>query len=170
MKDRRMIGLVLVAVGAISFASRFGWLSGEYFLMGIGAVFLIAYYIQNRSIGFLIPACILIALGLFVNIESGRLLFFRRQAGGALFFFFMALAFYMMSFLHRLGNDRPGRKAVWPVIVGTALTAFGVFVYGVEHWKLNWNLTRWLVLIDRFWPLILIAAGLFMVLKNSKES
>ena len=163
MKDRRILGIILIAIGAVSMAARFGWLSGDYMLMGLGAVFLAGYYLRGRPIGFLVPACVLLAIGLFSNVQSGRWFHVGSRLGGALFFFFMALAFFMVQALHRLGRGDREKKLRWPAIVGTALAAFGVFVYGAEHW----NLGRWLAVAGRFWPLVLVAVGLYMIFSNT---
>ncbi len=165
MGNKKIIGLILVLIGLINFASRQGWISGEYFLIGLGAVFLIAYFIRQRPIGFLIPACILILLGTYANLQSSRFLFMNGRMEGATFFFFMALAFYLIFFIHNISNESLKKKMVWPAIVGIALTAFGIFVYAVEYW----DIAEVLIAINRFWPLILILIGLYLILTKQKK-
>ncbi|MBK5252089.1 MAG: hypothetical protein JJE29_05595 [Peptostreptococcaceae bacterium] len=165
MGNKKIIGLILVLIGLINFASRQGWISGEYFLIGLGSVFLIAYFIRQRPIGFLIPACILILLGTYANLQSSRLLFMNGRIEGAAFFFFMAIAFYLIFFIHNTKNGSLDRKTVWPAIVGIALTVFGIFVYAVEYW----DITELLIGINRFWPLILILIGLYLILTKKKK-
>ncbi len=159
MGDKKIIGFILLAVGIVNLASRQGWISGEYFLVGLGAVFLIAYFVRQRPIGFLIPACILIMLGFYSNMLNAGRLFLKGNVEGAAFFFFMAIAFYMVFFIHNARKERNGKRAGWAVVTGTALAAFGVFVFAAGHW----DITKWLGMAERYWPLLLIAAGLYLV-------
>jgi len=159
MGDKKIIGFILLAIGIVNFASRQGWISGEYFLIGLGAVFLIAYLVRRRPIGLLIPACILIMLGLYANMQNSRVLFLNGNVEGAAFFFFMAIAFYMIFLIHNARKESTGKRAGWAAVTGTALAAFGIFVFAADRW----DITKWLVLVDRYWPLILIASGLYLV-------
>jgi len=159
MKDKKIIGLILLAIGIVNFASRQGWISGDYFLIGLGAVFLLAYFVRQRPIGFLIPASILIMLGLYSNMQKASVFFLNEKVAGSAFFFFMAIAFYMIFFIHNARNEGEGKKAGWSVVVGTALAAFGIFVFVAG----NWDIGKWLIFMDRYWPLILIAFGLYLV-------
>jgi hypothetical protein len=166
MGNKKIIGLILILIGLINFASRQGWIAGEYFLIGLGAVFLIAYFIRQRPIGFLVPSCILILLGTYANLQNSSLLFMNGRMEGAAFFFFMAIAFYLIFFIHNFRNGSLERKTIWPAIVGTALTAFGIFVYAVEYW----NITKFLIGINRIWPLILIVIGLYLILTKQRKN
>jgi hypothetical protein len=166
MGNKKIIGLILILIGLINFASRQGWISGEYFLVGLGAIFLIAYFIRRRPMGFLVPACILILLGIYANLQNSSLLFMNGRMEGPTFFFFMAIAFYLIFFIHNISNGSLDRKTVWPAIVGTALTAFGIFVYAVEYW----DITELLIGINRFWPLILVLMGLYLILTKQKKN
>ena len=159
MGNKKMIVAILILMGVINFASRKGLISGEYFLIGIGAVFFIAYFIRQRPKGFLVPGCILISLGVYANLQNSKLIVMNGRMEGPAFFFFMAIAFYLMFFIHNFRNDSLDRKMVWPAIVGTALTAFGIFVYASEYW----DIVEILIGINRFWPLILIVLGLYLI-------
>ncbi|HKL10039.1 MAG TPA: hypothetical protein VJ990_01265 [Clostridia bacterium] len=165
MGDKKIIGFILLTIGIVNFASRQGWISGEYFLIGLGAVFLVAYFVRRRPIGFLIPACILLMLGFYSNIQNSGALLLSNNLEGAAFFFFMAIAFYLIFFIHNTRNESNGKRAGWAVVTGTALAAFGIFVFAAGHL----DIAEWLILVDRYWPLILVAAGLYLVFSKKNK-
>jgi len=131
MKNPRFyIGVVLILIGALSLFTSVTdagseWIGSGIFL--VAAAILFVAYSQTSKIGFLIPACNCLFMGLFVGYT-----FLRTPAGapdalrflfdldGTMFFLSQALAFFTMYLL--------GLRRRWPLIVGTMILLFAVFI------------------------------------------
>ena len=114
---------------------------------------------------FLIPASVLIMIGVFINVQSSNFILAKGKTEGTIFFFFLSIAFYLIFFIHNAGNENQERKIIWPAIVGTALTAFAIFIYFVEYL----DISKFAFLADRFWPVVLIVIGLYLILTKQKK-
>jgi hypothetical protein len=123
-----VFSVVLIATGAIVMLRDLRLLSfrmsGEMFLIALGAIFLF-FYFSKRMIGFVFPGYILPAIGIYTFIENNT----NNNYMWPSFFILLGLAFYLIYFTAfvNLGN--------WPLIPGTILILFGLaafaFVLGI---------------------------------------
>ena len=142
-KNQRVVaGLVLIVVGlGLFFVQRWGGIGQSAIFLVIGAAFLAAY-LYNRVYGFLIPACILLGLGVGSVIGEGTAFDFgdpeRLGLGGGF------IAIYVIALVYER------RSHWWPLIPGAALilTARPDFQDFLRE----------------FWPLILVAVGVLILL------
>jgi len=143
-------GVILIAVGATLFAVQLLHLDGDVIVLVIGLVFGIAFA-ATRRYGVLIPAGILSGLGLGIVLEDlgvqGEPVVFGLGLG--------FLAIYVADFLTS-GARAPGRW--WPLVPGAILTviAGAESTFGAEGARL----------IERGWPILLIAAGAWLLLRR----
>jgi hypothetical protein len=143
-------GVILIAVGATLFAVQLLHLDGDVIILVIGLVFAIAFA-ANRRYGVLIPAGILTGLGLGIVLEDSGVQGEPVVLGLGLGF----LAIYVADFLTS-GARAPGRW--WPLIPGAILTviAGAESTFGAEGARL----------IEQGWPILLIAAGAWLMLRG----
>jgi hypothetical protein len=143
-------GVILIAVGATLFAVQLLHLDGDVIVLVIGLVFAIAFA-ANRRYGVLIPAGILTGLGLGIVLEDSGVQGEPVVLGLGLGF----LAIYVADFLTS-GARAPGRW--WPLIPGAILTviAGAESTFGAEGARL----------IEQGWPILLIAAGVWLMLRG----
>jgi len=112
-----IFGLILILVGAsMVFGELFSWIRGISFILIVGAVFLVGY-IRNRSYGLLIPACLLIAIGIthYISYPAGFDNFGQFMLGIGF------VAIYGIDVLVR------GKSHWWPIIPGAILLISGYF-------------------------------------------
>jgi hypothetical protein len=140
----------LIAVGVTLFAVQLLHLDADVIVLVIGLVFAIAFA-GTRRYGLLIPAGILIGLGLGIVLEDFRVQGEPVVLGLGLGF----LAIYAADFLTS-GARAPGRW--WPLIPGAILTviAGAESTFGAEGARL----------IEVGWPILLIAAGAWLLLRG----
>ena len=135
------IGIILIIAGAILTAvEEMHGLMPEIIFFIIGGAFLFAYF-YHKVYGFLIPACILLGLGMgfFMGgrFEAYGLI---GLGGGFIAIYFIALAY-------------EGNAHWWPFIPGSILIANG----------LTFLSARFLHMIFKSWPLIFVVAGAFLI-------
>lgn len=156
-----IIGFVLIFVGALFLLSQFVEVSGRIVLGGLGVVFLFVYYLRpTRPLGFLIPGCILVGLGIFTGLEQSGVL----KGLGSLFFVLpglfyglLGLAFLAIYFIHTGRYCARGGRRYWPLYPGIILVVLGVIFLATERQTIlgeeGWHaLANW-------WPLILVVVG-----------
>ena len=143
-------GVILIAVGLTLFAVQLLNLDGDVVVLVIGLVIAIAFA-ATRRYGLLIPAGILTGLGAGILLEDFGVMGEPVVLGLGLGF----LAIYAVDFLTS-GARAPGRW--WPLIPGTILTIIaGVeSTFGPEGARV----------IAQGWPIILIAAGAWLLLRG----
>lgn len=143
-------GLILIAVGVTLFAVQLLNLDGEVIVLVIGLVFAVAFA-ATRRYGLLIPAGIMTGLGAGILLEEGGAMGEPVALGLGLGF----LAIYAVDVLTS-GAREPGRW--WPLIPGTILTiiAGAESTFGPEGARV----------IAQGWPIILIAAGAWLLLRG----
>jgi len=93
-----LIGLLLIGVGIFSLLGNFGLVTGEFFLIIVGIIFIAFYFSSkkaNRPLGFLIPGCITLAVGIFSNLEP-----YIGDFDGSLFFWMIGAAFIAIHMIH----------------------------------------------------------------------
>lgn len=152
-KKRRLnAGLILIVIGLGLFAmDRMEGIGAEVVLLIIGAAFLVAYFLQ-KNYGLLIPACIMLGLGV------------GRVGGGSMFEladgnqFGLAIGFISIYVIARLYE---GKTHWWPLIPGAVLLLVSL---PYTH--------RYMEFIFDHWQLILVLIGVLMIagaLRGSQE-
>ena len=143
-------GVILIAVGTTLFAVQLLNLDGDVIVLVIGLVFALAYA-ATRRYGLLIPAGIMTGLGAGILLEDYGVLGEPVVLGLGLGF----LAIYAADFLSS-GARAPGRW--WPLIPGAILTiiAGAESTFGEQGARL----------ITQGWPILLIAAGAWLLLRG----
>ena len=143
-------GVILIVVGVTLFAVQLLHLDGDVIVLVIGLVFAIAFA-GTRRYGLLIPAGILTGLGLGIVLEDSGVQGEPVVLGLGMGF----LAIYGADLLTS-GARAPGRW--WPLIPGAILTviAGAESTFGAEGARL----------IELGWPILLIAAGAWLLLRG----
>ena len=136
-------GVILIAVGVTLFAVQLFDLDASVIVLVIGLVFA-SVFAATRRYGFLIAAGILTGLGTGIVLENAGLMGEPVALGLGLGF----LAIYVVDLL-TTGARQPGRW--WPLVPGAILTvvAAAESTFGPEGARL----------IERGWPVLLIAVG-----------
>ena len=143
-------GLILIVVGLTLFAVQLLELDADVIVLVIGLVFAIAF-VATRRYGLLIPAGVLTGLGIGIVLEDRGVMGEPVVLGLGLGF----LAIYGADVLST-GARAPGRW--WPLIPGTVLTviAGAESTFGPEGARA----------IELGWPVLLIAAGAWLLLRG----
>jgi hypothetical protein len=143
-------GVILIAVGVTLFAVQLLHLDADVIVLVIGLVFAIAFA-GTRRYGLLIPAGILTGLGLGILLEDFKVQGEPVVLGLGLGF----LAIYVADVLTS-GARAPGRW--WPLIPGAILTviAGAESTFGAEGARV----------IEQGWPILLIAAGAWLLMRG----
>jgi len=143
-------GVILIAVGLTLFSVQLLNLDGEVLVLVVGLVFAVAF-VATRRYGLLIAAGIVSGLGAGILLEDSGVMGEPVVLGLGLGF----LAIYAGDLLTS-GARAPGRW--WPLIPGAVLTiiAGAESTFGPEGARV----------IAQGWPLILIAAGAWLLLRG----
>lgn len=123
-KSRLYVGILLIVVGLFALVGAVvdidgGKLFGAALFAAVGICLLLAYT-QTSKIGFLIPACNTLAMGVFIALTLIPGFEQKDNLAGAMFFATQGLAFGAM---YLIGIRRP-----WPLIVTVWLALFALFV------------------------------------------
>ena len=163
MNNRSMFtGIMLTGIGVLLLLSNLGWLSGVWFLYALSLGFLTAYFVYNRSLGFIIPGMLVGALAAFAHL-SDRI----PGLSAGYFFFFFSLAFYAIYFIHTIHLKTSDRgERIWPVFPGSALLFVGILVYSVDNNFFGILPFRYLNYVI---PLVVIGVGLRIVLAGGRK-
>jgi len=143
-------GVILIAIGATLFVIQSLHLDPNVIVLVIGLVFAGAYA-ATRRYGLLIPAGILTGLGVGILLEDLGMTGDPAALGLGLGF----LAIYVVDLATR---DRRGRARWWPLIPGAILIVIAAAggAFGDEGARA----------VERGWPIILIAIGAWLLLRN----
>lgn len=143
-------GVILIAVGLTLFAVQLLNLDGDVIVLVIGLVFAVAFT-ATRRYGLLIPAGILTGLGAGILLENFGVMGEPVVLGLGLGFFAIYAADLMAT-----GAREQGRW--WPLIPGAILTVIAAAesTFGPEGARL----------ITLGWPILLIAAGAWLLLRG----
>jgi hypothetical protein len=143
-------GVILILIGVSLFAVQLLHLDADVIVLIIGLVFATAF-IATRRYGLLIPASILTGLGAGILLEDFGV-------AGEPVVLGLGLGFLAIFAVDRLtsGARAPGRW--WPLIPGTILTIIAAAenTFGTEGARL----------IQQGWPVLLIAAGAWLLLRG----
>lgn len=145
-------GIVLIVLGALFLLGQWMHVGGEGVVAMIGLAFLAAYAL-TRQYGFLVPGGIMTGLGIGIIYEE------RLQAEGAPVLLGLGLGFISIYLFSRVRGRMPADW--WPLIPGGVLTVIGVFLAAGQ--------TGLLGSIDRWWPLVLILLGLYIIFRQRAQ-
>jgi hypothetical protein len=143
-------GVILIVVGGALFAVQLLHLDADVIVLVIGLVFAVAYAAM-RSYGLLIPAGVLTGLGTGIVLEDVGV-------RGEPVVLGLGLGFLAIYAADRLLTGARERGRWWPLVPGAILTviAGAESTFGDEGARL----------IAQGWPILLIAAGAWLLLRG----
>ena len=160
MNRKSVVGLLLIGIGVVAAFINLGLFSGAFFLPAISAG-LSAMYVgfggrkHDGNLGFLIPGCIVGAIGLYALLGEYGVL---RDSGGV-FLMMLGTAFLAVMVVHTMhGLDQDWGARYWPIFPATGLIVAGVAVSSRINFP--WNL--W----SMIGPAALILVGFSLWLQN----
>ena len=150
MAPRRSVaGIILIALGVLFLLGQSLQIGGEAVVALIGAAFLVAYAL-TRQYGFLVPGGIMTGLGIGIIYEE------RLDVGGAPVLLGLGAGFLLIYVVSVMRGRMPGDW--WPLIPGTILAVIGLMLAA--------SATGALAVVGRWWPLVLVLIGLYIVLRR----
>lgn len=164
-----VIGAILVGLGLLFFLEQtLGLYLGRYlwpfFVIVPGLAFFMAMVMSGRNGGPLaIPGSIVTTVGLILLYQNS----FNRWESWAYAWALIPVAVGVGLMIHGAWSDRPGLREAGRRVAGVGVVLFLVFGAFFEL-ALNlsgyWDLSRW------FWPLLLIALGVYLLLRRGARS
>ena len=145
-------GIVLILLGALFLLGQWLNVGGEGVVAMIGLAFLAAYAF-TRQYGFLVPGGIMTGLGIGIIYED------RLRAEGAPVLLGLGLGFISIYVISRVRGRMPADW--WPLIPGGVLTVIGLFLAAGQ--------TGLLGAVGRWWPLVLIVIGLYIIFRQRSQ-
>ena len=150
MGSRRSVaGVVLIVLGVLFLLEQRLEVGGEAVVALIGMAFLTAYAL-TRQYGFLVPGGIMTGLGIGIISEN------RLDANGAPILLGLGAGFLAIYAISSFRGRMPGDW--WPLIPGTVLAVIGLMLAA--------EATGALASAGRWWPLVLILIGLYVVFRR----
>ena len=150
MGSRRSVaGVVLIVLGVLFLLEQRLEVGGEAVVALIGMAFLTAYAL-TRQYGFLVPGGIMTGLGIGIISEN------RFDGKGAPILLGLGAGFLAIYAISSFRGRMPGDW--WPLIPGTVLAVIGLM--------LATEATGALASVGRWWPLVLILIGLYVVVRR----
>ncbi len=146
---------VLIVLGALLLLGNLFDIGGGIFLIVLGGAFLAGHF-STRNYGLLIPAMILIGLGVGVSLHDIRLLGFRDYWVP----FCLGLGFAAIYLIDRITWFQSGSWPLWP---GGFLVLISVWGAAYEAGWINelwWDL---LDILEIWWPVLLIIWGIALL-------
>jgi len=150
-------GILLIGLGLVLLIGEFVELGGWVFMVGLGVVFL-ALYFALRNYSFLIPGCILVGLGIPIAFGEANLV--QGEEAGGWIVVGLGLGFCAIWVIDTLFRRV---SSWWPLVPGIILTLVGAGIVLNERGLLS---PQMLSLLERWWPLILVAIGLVILLQQ----
>lgn len=158
LHDRSLIGIILVVLGLLALASQvtvLNWL-GMWMLPLLGLIFL-GWGLYERRFAFIIPGGILSGIGLGTLLITGPFQYLSDEARGGLFLLVFALGWVVISLLSLVVDHH---FAWWPLVPGVIIGTVGAAV------MIGGGALQVLVYLGYVWPVILVAAGLYLILRR----
>ncbi len=150
-------GAILIAIGLFALLQQVAHFDlGLYFLPLLAVIFLLAG-VLGRRYGLIIPGGILAGIGagaLLIDGPNAPFSYLADPERGGVFMITFAGGWLLIT----LASLLIGRVILWPLIPGAFLGLFGVALLGTQ--------TGLLSVVSLGWPIILIAIGLYLVLRR----
>jgi len=169
MSKNFKVGLILILAGVFMLLSQLGVIPGVSILYFLGLGFLAVYAILGARreygyVGFLIPGTILLAIALFASLGAG-------SDGGEInpgfFFLFLSLSFLMVFLVHTYWFKELGHgDRFWPLYPAAGL----LVMTGIVRMATTGNILEGLNLLNYLWIIVMIAFGVWLVIKGIKTS
>lgn len=165
MKGRNGFAVILILVGIFILLNNTGLFSDNLVLFVVSLGFFIAYFLplssgRKGNVGFLIPASITLAVGIFTVLEENFLI---ESVKASVFFLLLGSAFFMIYFIHFLSMKYIGfRRQTWAAITGTVLYGLGTLIFLMEYF--DFSFAR--IILQNLWPVGLILAGAIIIFRN----
>ena len=158
---RHGTGWVLIALGALLLAGNLFHISGGIFLIVLGGAFLAGYF-TNRSYGLLIPAMILIGLGIGVMFEEWRYFDLHDFAVPL----FLGLGFISIYLIDRFSWHQSSTWPLWPGGILVIIALWGIAIETGLFRDIWWEMMD---LFGTWWPVLLIIWGVYLLGKRGKK-
>jgi hypothetical protein len=137
---------IALGLGLETFANPSGEMMGAVILGGIGLSFIIVYLLQPMNWWAIIPGGVLITLAIVAGMESSD----PGLISGAIFFAGLGLTFALVALL----PNKVGRMSWAWIPAGILLLLAILILAGIES------------LINYIWPVVIIAVGLYVLLRT----
>lgn len=157
-RDRVILGVMLIAIGLLAFLSQvidlphIEWL----ILPGLALIFLL-WGLISREIGLLIPGGILAGIALGIYLITGPYAGQIEENQGGVFLLAFSAGWALISLLSLLSKQG---FQWWPLIPGGIIGLVGLAILR------GGAAMRLLELMGYAWPLILVAVGVYLLLKR----
>jgi hypothetical protein len=160
-KKEAISGIFLIAIGVLVLLAQLGASEqiGFLFLPALGAAFIL-WGILTHEAGLMIPGGILSGIGWGVLAISGPFAFANSTNEGGLFLIIFGLGFALITLLTAVFTDE---THWWALIPGGILATIGVAIFT------NGVLLNVIELVGKYWPIALIAVGIYVVYKATRE-
>ncbi|HEX2999811.1 MAG TPA: hypothetical protein VHR86_06205 [Armatimonadota bacterium] len=157
-RGRMIAGAILILVGLMTFLSQFVPTAGLLFLPGLAVIFL-AWGLLARNIGLIIPGGILAGIGGGTLLMTGPFAAVPEPARGGVFLLCFAAGFVLITILAPFVLPNP-RFVWWPLIPAffMAFTGAALFIGPAGTTALQY--------LGYGWPVVLVALGLYMILRR----
>ncbi len=151
-------GIILIAIGILALLSQLDIFAdiGMFFVPALGIIFL-AWGLLTRTFGLIIPGGILGGIGLGIVLMEGPLAGLAEPAQGATFLLAFAAGWALISLLSKF---TAGAFQWWPLIPAAVLGLIGGLLVAGETGL------QVLKVIGYAWPVALIAAGAWIILRK----
>ncbi len=155
-------GSILILMGILFFVEQIvqSPTFGALMLPGLGLIF-IAWALLLRNFGLLIPGGILTGIGFGILFMDYGPAILAGVDDGALFMIVFGLGWGLITLLSPLTE---GRFVSWPLIPGGIIGGIGVFLLLGDVGETVLNLLSYL------WPLLLVALGVFIIIKQYRSA
>lgn len=161
--DRKnvFLGIVLVLVGILMALSALNLMPKFNILFILAAGFLVAYFVFNRNIGFLIPGCILAAIATFITLGQ------RNGFNGIYVLILLGLAFFAVFLIHtmHIKTNQWGDR-YWPLFPGSVLLIVGTLILNAQLDPMDPQRK----IITMIAPVFLIIIGVIILFGGTKKS
>lgn len=166
-ETKRIIGVLLMAVGVLLLLQYYHLLKEDLFLFYLSGGFLLGYYFfggtkHYGNIGALIPGCVLLSIAIFAELEQHYAL---GERWGGLFFIFLGMAFWAVYLHTRTFHNEDRASRIWPAVTGISIWAFGGAVLLVELSEIRLNERQF----DLITAVVLVGLGLFFFIKGNRK-
>ena len=150
-------GAILISIGLFTLIQQFVHVEwGLYFLPFLAFIFLVAGMVGRRP-GLLIPGGILAGIGAGAILVQGSLFgAMTEPVRGGLFMLTFAAGWAVIT----AASFLIGKLMLWPLIPGGFMAFFGLALLAGQPGL------QFLTAFGYFWPVILIAAGLYLILRR----